>query len=123
MTLRIRNTLALLFIAASTFAGSLEEMPRYAFEETKSTGTISEELLRSKVKTDTPRIKDLFVFKTGKKLIGATVEIRSADGDLLTTQNLGNKKMIIDFSSVSLGTYIIRVSKGKHTEEFIYRKK
>lgn len=120
MTLSICNIIAILFIAGSTFAGSREEMPQ-ALDHTQGTAA-TRERVSTKIKTDTLRIKDLFVFKTGKKLIGATVEIRSADGDLLTTQNLRNKKMIIDFSSVDLGTYIIRVSKGKRTEEFIYRK-
>jgi len=51
--------------------------------------------------------KSLFVLKTQKKFKGAKVEVFHASGELLTSQNLLKRKMIIDFSSVQQGTYVI----------------
>jgi hypothetical protein len=68
------------------------------------------------------KFKNLFVFKTDKKFIGATVDILSVEGDLITSQKLQKRKMIIDFRDVQLGTYIIRVSKGNQIKEFQYTK-
>jgi hypothetical protein len=42
---------------------------------------------------------------------------------VLAQQHLKNRKVIIDFRDVRFGTYIIRVSKGEHTQEFTYTKK
>lgn len=67
--------------------------------------------------------KDLFVFKTDKKLVGATVEIYTSEGELVTSQQLNKRKMVIDFGPVSKDTYTIRVVKGDETKEFHYEKK
>ena len=67
--------------------------------------------------------KDLFVFKTDKKLVGATVEIYTSEGALVTSQQLNKRKMVIDFGPVSKDTYTIRVVKGHETKEFHYVKK
>ena len=69
------------------------------------------------------KYKNLFVVKTDKKFTGAKVEVISAHGDVLTSQNLQKRKMIIDFGSVQIGTYTIRVSKGDRIQEFQYVKK
>ena len=67
--------------------------------------------------------KNLFVFKTEKKFVGALVEVYSSQGELLTSQNLNNRKMIIDFGSVISDTYTIRVVKGNATREYQYKRK
>jgi hypothetical protein len=67
--------------------------------------------------------KTLFVFKTDKKFIGATVEVIYANGDIVTSQKLEKRKMVIDFADVKSGDYTIRVKKGKRIEEFYYEKK
>jgi hypothetical protein len=70
-----------------------------------------------------PRYKNLFVFKTEKKFLGAKVEILSADGDVITSQSLERRKVVIDFGDVGHGTYTIRVSKGRERKEFQFVKK
>ena len=67
--------------------------------------------------------KNLVVFKATKKLIGASVEVIHSSGDVVTAQILAKRKMIIDFSDVKEGSYTIRITKGKQTEEFAYAKK
>jgi len=67
--------------------------------------------------------KSLFVFKTQKKFLGATVEVYTSEGELLTTQNLQKRKMIIDFGSVTNDTYTIRVVKGNSIREYQYLKR
>ena len=73
----------------------------------------------------TVRIKDktLFVFKTDKKFVGAMVEVIYANGDVVTSQRLEKRKMVIDFADVKSGDYMIRITKGKRVEEFYYEKK
>ena len=69
-----------------------------------------------------PREKNLFVFKTDKKFLGAKIEILSATGSVITSQNLERRKIVIDFGDVGYGTYTIRVSKGKEKKEFLFVK-
>jgi hypothetical protein len=67
--------------------------------------------------------KNLFVFKTDRKLVGARVEILNATGDLVTWQTLQKRKIIIDFCAASFGTYTIRVTKNGKVREYFYTKK
>jgi len=67
--------------------------------------------------------KNVFVFKTEKKFVGATVEVYSSQGALVTSQNLHKRKMIIDFGSAMRDTYTIRVVKGTALREYQYVKK
>ena len=67
--------------------------------------------------------KNLFVFKTKKKFVGATVEIYSSNGLMLTSQHLQKRKMIISFSDARFDTYTIRIAKGNNAQEFHYVKK
>jgi len=73
----------------------------------------------------TVRIKDktLFIFKTDKKFVGATIDIIYANGDVVASQKLEKRKMVIDFADVKPGEYTVRVTKGKRVEEFYYEKK
>jgi hypothetical protein len=69
------------------------------------------------------RHKNLFVFKTDRKYLGATVEVYSMSGDLVTAQRLLRRKMIIDFCDVKFGEYTIRIEKDGRKQEFRYLKK
>ena len=69
------------------------------------------------------KYKNLFVFRTEKKLVGANVEVLSENGDVVTSQVLQKRKMIIDFCDVRFGTYTIRVTKGNNVKEYHYVRK
>lgn len=62
----------------------------------------------------------LFVLKTDRKFIGATVEIVSSKGDVITSHTMEKRKLIIDFKHVEQGSYTIRLTKGAETREFNY---
>ena len=66
--------------------------------------------------------KDVFVVKTEKKFIGAKVQVFNASGELLATQTLKKRKVVIDFGDVKTGSYTIRLSKDKKTKEFHFEK-
>lgn len=67
--------------------------------------------------------KNLFVCKTEKHFIGATIEVYSSFGELLTAQDLHKRKMIIDFGPLMKDMYTIRVVKGNAIREYQYVKK
>ena len=67
--------------------------------------------------------KSLFVVKTHKNLMGAQIEVFTSTGELLTTQTLHRKKMIIDFCDAHYGIYTIKVTKGVNSKEFHFIKK
>ena len=100
----IKSALVALVVASSTFAVA---------------GVTSKE----EVEVVPSKYKNLFVFKTEKKFIGADVEVFYSNGDKVTVQRLQKKKMIIDFCDAKFGTYTIRVKKGDNVQEFQYVKK
>lgn len=67
--------------------------------------------------------KNLFVLKADKEFMGATVEVFYSNGDLVSSQKLENRKMIIDFCDTKSGAYTICVVKGDKKQEFNYEKK
>lgn len=67
--------------------------------------------------------KNLFVFRSDRDFIGARVDVLFADGEVITTQTLQKRKMIIDFCDVKYGTYTIRVIKGDRVKEYQFEKK
>ena len=69
------------------------------------------------------RESSLFILKAEKGFVGATVEIFHISGDLLASQPLQKRKVVIDFGSVQYGTYIIRLTKGDKIQEYQYTKK
>lgn len=69
------------------------------------------------------KYKNVFVFKGDKKFEGAKVEVLYANGEVVTTQTMQKRKLIIDFCDVKEGVYTIRVSKGNRMQEFHYNKK
>ena len=69
------------------------------------------------------KYKDLFTLKADKDLVGAQVEIYNSNGELITSNSLQKRKMIIDFGEAVFGTYTIRIVKGDELKEFKYVKK
>lgn len=69
------------------------------------------------------RHKNLFVFRAEKSLVGGTVEVFYSNGDLVTSQKLEKRKLIIDFCDTKQGEYIIRITKGNKKQEYTYSKK
>ena len=62
----------------------------------------------------------LFVLKTDKKFIGATVEVVSSRGDIVTSHTMEKRRLIIDFKYVQQGAYTIRLTKGNEVRQFNY---
>ncbi len=65
---------------------------------------------------------NLFVFKAGKDYLGSTVEVFHSNGDLVSSETLENRRMIIDFCDISVGNYIIRITKGNEVREFQHQR-
>jgi hypothetical protein len=65
---------------------------------------------------------NLFVLKADKKFIGATIEILSSKGSVITSHTLGKRKLFIDFRDVEQGSYTVRLTKGNEVREFNYLK-
>ena len=72
---------------------------------------------------DPPKQSSLFVLKTQKEFVGAQVEVYNAKGELITSQSLQKRKMVIDFGEAMFGTYTIKIVKGNAEREFKYVKK
>ena len=66
---------------------------------------------------------DIFVFKVDRKFKKAMIEVYSSNGDLVAITALAKRKMVINFREVKSGTYIIKVKKNNHVEEFQFVKK
>jgi hypothetical protein len=66
--------------------------------------------------------KSMIIYKADKKLVGGKVEILS-NGNLIAEQVLQKRKLLIDFESMRVGSYVIRITKGKSVTEFTYEKK
>ena len=67
--------------------------------------------------------QNLFVFKANRKLLGAHVEVLSADGNRVTAQRLMKRKMIINFCDVKSGIYTIVVSKNDLVQKYEFVRK
>ena len=67
--------------------------------------------------------KKLFVLKTEKRFAGAQVEVYNSRGELMTSQSLKKRKMVVDFGQAKFDTYTIRIIKGQARQEFKYIKK
>lgn len=70
-----------------------------------------------------PKNKNLFTLKAEKDFVGAQVEIYNSKGEMITSQSLQKRKMVIDFDDAHLGTYTIKIVKGETEREYQYTKK
>ena len=75
------------------------------------------------VVTEPPLHKNLFMLKTHKRFVGGQVEIYNSKGEMITSQSLHKRKMVIDFDPVLLGAYTIKVVQGDAKKEYKYIKK
>jgi|DewCreStandDraft_4_1066084.scaffolds.fasta_scaffold45977_1 hypothetical protein len=69
------------------------------------------------------RHPNLFVFRAERKYLGAVVQVIAMNGDVVTSQRLHRRKMIIDFCDVKFGEYTIRLVKDNDIIEYKYVKK
>ena len=74
----------------------------------------------SEIKTKYPH---LFALKANRKYMGATVEVYYSNGDLVTSQKMNKRRLVIDFCDTRFGEYTIRVKQGDEKHEFQYSKK
>ena len=74
-------------------------------------------------KTISSKHPDLFVFKVDRRFKKAMIEVYYANGNLVAITALAKRKMVINFREVKCGTYIIKVKKNNHVEEFQFVKK
>lgn len=75
------------------------------------------------VEVHTAKRNDRFVFTIDKSMRGGEVTVVYTNGDVVTTQKLTRRKMIIDFKQVKGGNYTIVVSKGGQEERFQFEKR
>jgi hypothetical protein len=66
--------------------------------------------------------RNLFVLRIDKEYAGAKVEVFYTNGEVVLSQKLEKRKVIIDFCNSISGTYTIRVVKGDMRKEFRYEK-
>jgi hypothetical protein len=78
---------------------------------------------RKSSKTISSKHPELFVFKVGRKFKKAMIEVYYSNGELVAITALAKRKMTINFREVKSGTYIIKVKKNNHVEEFQFVKK
>lgn len=60
--------------------------------------------------------------RVSKPLKGGWVEILTEQGEKVTSHQLRNRKMVIDFSEMSEGKYLVRIQKGLLVKECEYIK-
>jgi hypothetical protein len=87
-----------------------------------ATATFSSPALNDTLRVVDTEYSNLFVLKADKALKGAEVKVYHANGDLVTTQTLSKRKIVIDFCDVKFGSYVIKVIKDGNTREFHYVK-
>jgi hypothetical protein len=63
---------------------------------------------------------DLFMLKTNRQFAGATVEVISSRGEVITSKKMNRRKMVIDFKYTQQGSYTVRLVKGSNVKEFNY---
>ncbi|HEY9005900.1 hypothetical protein [Ohtaekwangia sp.] len=66
--------------------------------------------------------RDIFYFKVSHEFIGATVQVFSADGQLLMTEEITRHKALIDFYYEKAGEYTIRIIKDNTEKNFNFSK-
>jgi hypothetical protein len=62
----------------------------------------------------------IIYFKVDKIFIGAELEIEDERGNLVATEIILHKKVIVDFYFKTAGKYRIRIKKGTFEETFMY---
>jgi hypothetical protein len=66
--------------------------------------------------------RDIFYFKVRQSFIGARIDVRDNDGHIIATEEVRQKKSIVDFYFEKPGTFTITITKGDKQETFQYNK-
>jgi hypothetical protein len=66
--------------------------------------------------------QNFFAFKVDRTFKNALIEVYSR-GELVAVTAMSKRKMVINFSDVKSGNYIIKVKKNNRVEEFHFEKK
>ena len=61
--------------------------------------------------------------RTDRDFIGGEICVYDGKRALLVSQKMKKRKVSIDFSEAMIGEYIVKVTKGKHQQEFHFFKK
>lgn len=69
------------------------------------------------------RKKDVFAFTTDRSMRGAELKVFFSNGDVLVSERMRRRRMVIDFAEVRRGTYTIVVMKDGATKTFQYEKR
>lgn len=65
---------------------------------------------------------DIFYFKVNKEMMGGLIEIYDDKDEIMASQSITQKKMLLDFIDAKPGTYSIRISNGHTIREFEFKK-
>jgi hypothetical protein len=65
---------------------------------------------------------DVVYFKVGCEMMGATIEVTDANGNVILTSKVTDKKVIVDFYAEPSGSYTIHVKKDGNDELIGYNK-
>lgn len=66
--------------------------------------------------------KNILKFKVDRDLVGATIKLVFANGDVVAQEELVKKKMIIDFRDSRDGSYTVVIEKGSYSEKIQVKK-
>lgn len=69
------------------------------------------------------RKKETFAFNTGRDMKGAELKVLYSNGDVLVSERMRRRRMVIDFAEVKKGTYTILLMKNGMTKTFQYEKR
>ncbi|MEQ8927596.1 MAG: hypothetical protein RLO81_17400 [Fulvivirga sp.] len=61
--------------------------------------------------------KNILKFKVDKELVGATIILSYSNGDIVTTEVLERKRLVIDFYDVKSGDYTVEIKKGDYKKD------
>ena len=62
--------------------------------------------------------QNVLTFKIDKELIGSTLELIDADGNVLSVDELNKKRLTIDFSDLDYSEYVVRIKKDEFIRVF-----
>lgn len=66
--------------------------------------------------------RDIFYFRVCPSLIGARIDVRDQEGQVIVSQEITHKKSIVDFYFEKPGQFTITITKGERQETFKYIK-
>lgn len=69
------------------------------------------------------RRNNVFAFTTDRAMRGAEVKVFYSNGDMLVSERMRRRRIVIDFAEVRRGTYTILLTKDGMTKKFQYEKR